>query len=82
MLRFFFTTLSLSWAPGFAEVALIDDGSRTIMCGLGMPSSSTSSSSLATIVVVSGTGFGSLLFATDEDDESVGFGMLSGGSGS
>lgn len=80
MLRFFFTTLSLSWA-GFAEVALIDEGSRTIMCGRGTPSSSTSSSSLATIVVVRGTGFGSLAAAAFAD-ESVGLGMLSGGSGS
>lgn len=75
MLRFFLTTLSLSWAPGLAEVALIEEGSRTMMCGRGMPSSSTSSSSLATIVVVRGTGFGSF-------DGIVGFGMLSGGSGS
>lgn len=83
MLRFFFTTLSLSWV-GFAEVALIEEGSRTIMCGRGTPSSSTSSSSLATIVVVRGTGFGSLdeAAAVAVADESVGFGMLSGGSGS
>lgn len=81
MLRFFFTTLSLSWA-GLAEVAFIEEGSRTIMCGRGTPSSSTSSSSLATIVVVRGTGFGSLAAAAAAADESVGFGMLSGGSGS
>lgn len=77
----FFTTLSLSCWAGLAEVALMEDGSRTMMCGRGMPSSSTSSSSLATIVVVSGTGFGSFA-ADDDDDDIVGFGMLSGGSGS
>lgn len=58
----------------------MEDGSRTMMCGRGTPSSSTSSSSLATIVVVSETGFGS--FSAEDDDGIVGFGMLSGGSGS
>lgn len=78
MLRFFFFSLS---GAGFAVVALIEEGSRTIMCGRGTPSSSTSSSSLATIVVVRETGFGSFADAADAVAESGGFGMLSGGSG-
>lgn len=46
------------------------------MCGRGMPSSSTSSSSLATIVVVRGTGLGFMLL-----DDSGGLYALALGGG-